>query len=317
MRKIAFVFPGQGAQKVGMGREMAERFPEAREVFDKADRTLGFSLSNLCWEGPEEELRKTVNTQPAILVTSVACLRMLERERIAPMMVAGHSVGEYAALVAAGVLTFEEALKLVRRRGELMHEAGTTAPGTMAAVIGMEYQVIREACAQAAVTGVVEVANFNTPDQIVISGEHGAVAKAVEILKEKGARKIAPLNVSAAFHSSLMKSAAGQLATEFDRYSFRNPRVPLVANISAVPLKDGNSICAALKKQILGNVLWADSIKYMISSGVDTFIEVGPGKALSGMIRKIDRYVQVFNVEDSESLYRAREVSADELILGA
>ena len=170
MRKIAFVFPGQGAQKVGMGREMAERFPEVREVFDKADRTLGFSLSNLCWEGPEEELRKTVNTQPAILTTSVACLRMLEREQIAPIMVAGHSVGEYAALVAAGVLTFEEALKLVRRRGELMQEAGNTAPGTMAAVIGMEYQVIREACAQAEMTGVVEVANFNTPDQIVISG---------------------------------------------------------------------------------------------------------------------------------------------------
>jgi len=315
MRKIAFVFPGQGAQKVGMGREMAERFPEAREVFDKADRTLGFSLSNLCWEGPEEELRKTVNTQPAILTTSVACLRMLEREQIAPIMVAGHSVGEYAALVAAGVLTFEEALKLVRRRGELMQEAGNTAPGTMAAVIGMEYQVIREACAQAEMTGVVEVANFNTPDQIVISGECDAVAKATEILKEKGARKIAPLNVSAAFHSSLMKSAAGQLAAEFDRYSFRNPRVPLVANISALALKDGISICSALKKQILGNVLWADSIKYMISSGVDTFIEVGPGKALSGMIRKIDRYVQVFNVEDSESFDKAREVSADELIL--
>lgn len=315
MRKIAFVFPGQGAQKVGMGREMAERFPEVREVFDKADRTLGFSLSNLCWEGPEEELRKTVNTQPAILTTSVACLRMLEREQIAPIMVAGHSVGEYAALVAAGVLTFEEALKLVRRRGELMQEAGNTAPGTMAAVIGMEYQVIREACAQAEMTGVVEVANFNTPDQIVISGECDAVAKATEILKEKGARKIAPLNVSAAFHSSLMKSAAGQLAAEFDRYSFRNPRVPLVANISALALKDGISICSALKKQILGNVLWADSIKYMISSGVDTFIEVGPGKALSGMIRKIDRYVQVFNVEDSESFDKAREVSADELIL--
>ncbi|MGV8121734.1 MAG: ACP S-malonyltransferase [Candidatus Xenobiia bacterium LiM19] len=315
MRKIAFVFPGQGAQKVGMGREMAERFPEAREVFDKADSTLGFSLSNLCWEGPEEELRKTVNTQPAILTTSVACLRMLEREQITPIMVAGHSVGEYAALVAAGVLTFEEALTLVRRRGELMQEAGNTAPGTMAAVIGMEYKVIREACAQAAMTGVVEVANFNTPDQIVISGEHCAVAKATEILKEKGARKIAPLNVSAAFHSSLMKSAAGQLAAEFDRYSFRNPRVPLVANISALALKDGISICSALKKQILGNVLWADSIKYMISSGVDTFIEVGPGKALSGMIRKIDRYVQVFNVEDSESFDKAREVSADELIL--
>jgi len=317
MRKIAFVFPGQGAQKVGMGREMAESYPEAREIFEKADRTLGFSLSKLCFEGPEEELRKTVNTQPAILTTSVACLRMLEQERITPMMVAGHSVGEYAALVAAGVLTFEEALKLVRRRGELMNEAGETAPGTMAAVIGMEYQAIREACAQAASTGVVEVANFNTPDQIVISGEHSAVAKATEILKGMGARKIAPLNVSAAFHSSLMKSAAAKLSNDFDLYAFRNPKVPLVANISATGLRDGASICSALKKQILGNVLWADSIKHMISAGVDTFIEVGPGKALCGMIRKIDKYVQVFNVEDCDSFHKTTEASADELILEA
>lgn len=317
MRKIAFVFPGQGAQKVGMGREMAENFSEAREIFEKADRALGFSLSTLCWDGPEEELKKTVNTQPAILTTSVACLRMLERERITPMMVAGHSVGEYAALVAAGVLTFEEALKLVRRRGELMHEAGSTAPGTMAAVIGMDYQVIRETCALAATTGVVEVANFNTPDQIVISGEQHAVAKATEILKEKGARKIAPLNVSAAFHSSLMRSAAEKLSTEFDLYNFRNPKVPLVANINAHGLKDGMSIRSALKRQILGNVLWADSIKNIINSGVDTFIEVGPGKALSGMIRKIDKYVQVFNVEDSDSYRKTMEASTDELILEA
>lgn len=305
MRKNAFVFPGQGSQKAGMARDLAISYSEAMEIFELADRIMGFCLSKLCWEGPEEELRKTINTQPAILTTSIACLKTILREGITPLIVAGHSVGEYAALVAAGVLNFEDALLIVRKRGELMHEAGLASPGTMTAIIGLDCDTIRKVCSE--IKGIVEIANFNSPDQIVISGEISAVHSAMERLNEKGARRVVPLSVGAAFHSSLMKSAAEKLAQELDNIRFREPRIPVVVNISAKALNDSSSIKEALKRQILGSVLWTDSVKTMISAGVDTFIEVGPGKILGGMIRKIDKYVQIFNVEDTKSLERTKE----------
>lgn len=305
MKNTALVFPGQGAQKAGMGLELAGRFLEAKEVFEQADGVLGFPISRLCWEGPDEELKKTINTQPAILTTSVACLRVLQREGVTPSMVAGHSVGEYAALVAAGVLSFEEGLCLARRRGELMHEAGISSPGTMAAVMGIDIGAIREACEET--KGVVEIANFNAPDQIVISGEIAAVNEAGEKLKERGARKVIPLNVGAAFHSSLMKGAAEELADELEEFHFKTPTVPVVVNVSAEALTDPMSIRDALKKQILGSVLWIDSVKNMRAKGIDTFIEVGPGKALGGMIRKIDKDVNILNVEDIRSLEKTRD----------
>jgi [acyl-carrier-protein] S-malonyltransferase len=315
MRKIAFVFPGQGSQKVGMGREMAEHFRQAQEIFAIADETLGFSLSSLCWDGPEEELRKTVNTQPAILAMSIACYKAVTAEGIEPFIVAGHSVGEYAALVAAGALNFHDALKLVRKRGELMHAAGESSPGTMAAIIGMDYDAITEACEIANAAGVVEIANFNTPEQTVISGEVQAVERAIEIIKGKGAKRVAPLNVSAAFHSSLMKSAAEELSIEFDRVTFRDPLIPVVVNISAEPLTDRHRIKEALKQQILGNVMWVDTVKTIISRGADTFVEIGPGKALCGMIKKIDKYMQAYNVEDKESFIKATTSVREELCL--
>ena len=306
MRNTAFAFPGQGAQKVGMGLELALSRPEAMSVFEQSDRVLGFPLSKLCWEGPEDELRKTVNTQPAILATSIACYQVLLHEGITPVIVAGHSVGEYAALVAAGVLNFDDAMRLVRKRGELMHEAGTVSPGTMAAIIGLDYQAIKEVCAR--IEGVVEIANYNSPEQIVISGETDAVGRAMEALNEKGARRIMPLNVGAAFHSSLMKTAAEKLVNELQKVTFREPRIPIVVNVTAKALRDSKGIKDSLSRQILGSVLWTDTVKTMISSGVDTFIEVGPGKALSGMIRKIDKYVQIFNIEDAKSLEKTREL---------
>lgn len=316
MKKLSLVFPGQGSQKIGMGQELAETYVEARKIFELSDKILGFPLSKLCWDGPEDELRKTINTQPAILATSIACYKVLSIVGgIRPEIVAGHSVGEYSALVAADVLTYEDALCIVRRRGELMHEAGETAPGSMAAIIGMDYREIMGACTQANSKGIVEIANFNTPEQIVISGELEAVQTAIEIIKEKGARRVALLNVGAAFHSSLMKSAAEKLALELDRINFKDPVIPVVANISGRVLNDANSIRTALKEQIIGNVLWVDSIKTMMSLGVDCFVEVGTGKTLSGMIKKIDKNVSVFNIEDNESFEKARNGIKDELLI--
>ncbi|MDQ7824640.1 MAG: ACP S-malonyltransferase [Candidatus Eremiobacteraeota bacterium] len=313
MKNVAFVFPGQGAQKVGMGCDLAQTFKKASEAFKRADAILEYPLSRLCWEGPEDELRKTSNTQPAILTTSIACNQALVQAGITPVAIAGHSVGEYAGLVAAGVLSFDDALRLVRRRGELMQEAGDEAPGTMAAIIGMDYDAIKEACTEAHPTGIVEIANFNTPEQIVISGEVRAVQRAMEIIKEKGARKVAPLNVSGAFHTRLMKTAAEKLAVELEHVHFSRPSVPVVVNTTASALRDALQIKEALKHQILGNVLWVDSVKKMISLGVDTFVEVGPGKALCGMIRKIDKYVHIYNVEDSESLKKTVEAIRSEV----
>lgn len=310
MSGVAFIFPGQGAQYVGMGRDFARDYLQVQEIFEIADKTLGFPLSKLCWEGPEEELKQTINTQPAIVAVSLAGLKILTDEGFYPEVVAGHSVGEYAALVAAGVLDVPDALRLVRKRGQFMQEAGEKYPSTMAAILGLSREKTEEACKVASETGVVEIANLNCPEQVVISGEIKAVEKAREIALQMGAKRAIPLAVSAAFHSSLMQEPAVKLAKELDEIEFQEPLIPLVANESAHYLTAASEIKSALKRQITSKVLWEDSIRAMLENGVDTFVEVGPGTVLSGMIKKISKEVNVLNVQDSISLEKTiRELS--------
>lgn len=302
MHKTAFVFPGQGSQSVGMGKDLYDNFAEARAVFDKADEILGFSLSSLCFEGPEADLRLTANTQPALFVTSVACLKVLESKGIRPDVVAGHSVGEYAAHAAAGSISLEDGVTLIRRRGELMQEAGVQRPGAMAAIIGLSAEKTEEACKAAADAGIVDVANFNSPGQIVISGEAAAVEAAGHIAKELGARKVMPLNVSGGFHSRLMLPTVDSLAAELAKVPFCKAGVPVVANISAEYVTEPDEIRETLAQQIAGSVQWERSILKMVEDGVDSFVEVGPGKVLSGLIKRISGDVGVQNVGDVESL---------------
>ncbi len=299
MTKIAFVFPGQGSQFVGMGKDLYERYPEARDVYDEGDRILGFALSSLCFEGPEEELRLTSNTQPALFTTSIACLRLLEKEGIRPDVTAGHSIGEYAALVAAGAISFEDGLRLVRHRGRLMQSAGADNPGTMAAIIGLSAEQVRDLCENA--EGIVDVANYNSPGQVVISGEVVAVESVSEKAKEAGAKRVMPLNVSGAFHSRLMQPTADQLAEELARTAFTDARVPVVGNVTADYVRSADEIRDALGKQIAGSVRWDESISRMVADGVGVFVEVGPGKVLAGLIKRISDSVQVRNVGDVAS----------------
>jgi len=297
--KLAFMFPGQGAHSVGMGQALAQRFPLARETFETADRVLGFPLSEICWKGPAEELTKTVHTQPALLVHSVAALRVLEAAGLTPSFTAGHSLGEYSACVAAGVLTFEDALRLVHVRGRLMHEAGIERPGTMAALLKMKREDVVAVCDET--EGVVVPANFNAPGQIVISGEKDAVAAASELAKSRGGRAVG-LVVGGAFHSPLMASAAAGLAKQLDATSFAEPRCPVIVNVSAQPLDRADDLRAALKDQLLGAVLWEDSMRLLVDRGVDRFIEVGTGKVLRGLLKKIDSGSSSLNVDDPDSI---------------
>ncbi|ATW24657.1 ACP S-malonyltransferase [Candidatus Formimonas warabiya] len=305
MGKIAFVFPGQGSQYVGMGKEMAEKYPQAAAVFEEADRVLGFSLTGLCWQGPEEELRKTYNTQPALLTVSVACLRPLQEAGIVPHFVAGHSLGEYSALVAAGALSFSEAVRLVRFRGKAMERAVPSGQGTMAAVLGMSPEQIQALCAKAGAYGVVEPANFNCPGQVVIAGSTPAVEKAVEMAKEMGAKRAIMLSVSGPFHSSLLVPARAAMAERLSTAEIKNASLPVVANINAQIIQDKNDIIDALTNQVNSPVLWEDSIRILEASGVDTFIEIGPGKVLTGLIKKIAKNACILNVEDPPSLENA------------
>ena len=300
--KVAYVFPGQGSQSVGMGLDLYNAYASARGVFDQADASLGFPLSRLCFEGPEEELTKTHNVQPAILVVSVACLKALEEagvaDRPSPAFVAGHSLGEYTALVAAGVLSLSDAVLLVRERGRLMYEAGLKNPGTMLAVIGLDEEAVREVCIE---TGA-EISNVNCPGQIVISGATQAVTEAGKLAKARGARALIPLKVSGAFHSALMEPVIAEFSKIVSSFRFRPPSAPVVSNITAQPLADVDSIKEELVKQLRNCIQWQGSVEYMVNSGVTTFYEIGPGKVLTGLIRRINSELQTFNVSGIEGI---------------
>jgi [acyl-carrier-protein] S-malonyltransferase len=303
---MAFVFPGQGSQKVGMGQALAHAFPEARAVFDEADAALGFALSRLCFEGPEADLQLTANTQPAILAVSVAALRVLDGRGLRPDWVAGHSLGEYSALVAAGTLSLASAVLTVRQRGQFMQEAVPVGEGAMAAILGLHLAAIEEACHEAAQGQVVAPANINAPGQVVIAGQAAAVGRASERCKAAGARRAIPLPVSAPFHCALMEPAAARLSPVLHGLPFPDPSLPIVRNIDAQPTRTGAECRDGLVRQVSGAVQWQASVERMVQEGVKTFIEVGPGTVLSGLVKKIAKEAMVLSVEDPPSLEKTR-----------
>ena len=310
--RTAFIFPGQGSQQVGMGKGLAETHPVARQVFEEADRVLGIQLSRLCFEGPDEELRLTVNTQPAILTSSIAALRVLEAKGARADFVAGHSLGEYTALVAAGSLNFGEALCAVRKRGLYMQEAVPPGEGAMAALIGIDVESVSAICSEASSRGVCAPANINSPNQTVIAGHRPAVETAVELAKARGAKRAVMLAVSAPFHCELMKPAAERLAAVFEQTAFDDLKVPLVTNADARLTTCGAGARDALLRQVASPVRWSESIKLLLNEDVTTFIEVGPGKVLSGLVRQHSRQCRILNVEDEQSF----EATAAALGLG-
>ncbi len=305
--QLAIVFPGQGSQAVGMGKDLAERYPAAKQAFDEADAALGTKLSQLCFEGPEEQLRLTENTQPAILTVSVAAWRVLSERGIKPAFVAGHSLGEYSAHVAAGTISFTDAVRAVRNRGKYMQEAVPVGTGSMAAIVGMNIEAVATLCADAAQGEVCEPANLNSPDQIVISGSVAAIERAVKLAEERGAKRAKMLQVSAPFHCSLMKPAQQRLAADLNKLNFSAPNIPVIANVSAQPVEGASSARDALIQQVTGSVKWNESMQLLIVRGVQTFLEVGPGKVLCGLMRQIVRTKKALNVEDEASLHKATE----------
>lgn len=305
MAKTAFLFPGQGSQSVGMGKDLADHFPVARAVFEEADQALGFSISKLCFEGPEEELRKTFNTQPAILTVSVAALRVMQEAGLACDITAGHSLGEYSALVAAGVLEFADAVRLVNKRGQFMQEAVPLGEGAMAAVMGLDREKVVEICAEVEKeVGAVQAVNFNCPGQIVIAGKTAAVEKAAAALKAAGAKRAIMLPVSAPFHSTLLQPAAAKLAVELDKVPFHEPKLPVVANVTGKIANTSHEIKQLLVTQAANPVLWEDCVAAIAASGVMSSVEIGPGKVLTGFTKKIAPDIVTLNVEDVESLQK-------------
>ncbi len=308
MTKIAFIFPGQGSQTVGMGKDLFDNFPVAREVFEEADDALGFALSEMCFAGDEADLQLTANTQPAILTTSVAAFRAMEVEGFPlPDFVAGHSLGEYSALVAANALSFSDAVRTVRKRGEYMQEAVPFGVGAMAAILGLDLETIEEGCNEAAEGQICSPANINSPSQIVIAGNSEAVDRAIEILKEKGAKRAIKLNVSAPFHCDLMLPAQEKLEKDLSELKYSDLRFPIIENVSAEMNTSGERVKTALTEQVSKPVRWSPSVELLIEKGVETFVEVGAGKVLCGLVRQINRDVRCLNVENSETLKSSLE----------
>lgn len=305
MSKLAFVFPGQGAQKVGMGKDFYDNYDVAKKMFKEADEALGYSIMKMCFEGPEEDLKLTANTQPAILTISCIANEILKENGIQPEITGGHSLGEYSALVAAGVLNFQDAVALVHKRGSYMQEAVPVGEGGMAAIIGVDRAKIVEVCQQVSVESPVQAVNFNCPGQIVIAGATKGVELAVEELKAAGAKKAVILPVSAPFHSTLMKPAAEKLAVELDKVTISDAKIPVVANVSAEILTKAEDIKASLVAQAASPVLWEDCVARMKEFGADVLLEAGPGKTLCGFNRRIDKTITSLNVEDVASLEKS------------
>ncbi|MBZ9689670.1 ACP S-malonyltransferase [Clostridium estertheticum] len=305
MSKTAFIFPGQGAQYIGMGKELFDNIEVCKNIFNIADKELDFELSKLCFEGTQEELNITENTQPAILTTSIAALMALSQQGVKCDVTAGLSLGEYSALVCSGAMEFKDAVKLVKKRGRFMQQAVPVGIGTMAAIIGLEANFVEQACIEARTSGIVEIANFNCPGQIVIAGEIAAVELACEKAKEKGAKKAMLLSVSAPFHTSMLKPAGDKLEIELQNINLKDITIPVMTNVTGDYVKTVDDIKANLKLQVMSSVLWETIIRNMIRDGVDTFVEIGPGKVLSGFVKKIDRKLTIVNIEDIASLNKA------------
>ncbi len=300
--KKAFIFPGQASQFVGMGKDLYDIFDVSRNIFDKANDIMGMDLKDICFNGPEDELKKTYITQPAIFVHSVAVYEVLKQKNILPDFAAGHSLGEYSALTAAGALSFEDGLKLVKRRGELMYEAGIEKPGTMAAIIGMTPEKVYELCDNVKEFGIIQPANFNSPGQIALSGDVEAVRKALGLAKEMGAKRAVELVVSGAFHSPLMEAAQEGLKTVLQDTEIKNAAIPVYSNVEAKAVQDKDKIRDLLYQQLTKPVLWQNLVENMIKDGTESFYEIGPGKVLKGLLKRIDRNVPCFEVGTTENI---------------
>lgn len=304
---VALIFPGQGSQAIGMGKDLAEKYPVARQTFEEADDALGYKLSQLCFEGPEDKLRLTEITQPAILTVSVAALRVLESGIPRPAFVAGHSLGEYSAHVASGTFSFADAVRTVRNRGKYMQEAVPVGVGAMAAILGMDFEKVTEVCREAAQGEVCSAANINSPEQIVVSGNTAAVERAAKLADQRGAKRAKLLPVSAPFHCSLMKPAQDRLENDLKKLEMRKPVYPIACNVDAELVSDDLKALQSLVRQVTGSVKWDPCMRLLIARGVQTFIEVGPGKVLCGLMRQIDRSKSVLNVSDEASLAKTVE----------